>query len=555
MDAQRKKIISRGRLSGWLFCYCLAILLGATSCGDSASDASKQARPVFHYNQPNNLTSLDPAFARSQNNIWAVDHLYNGLVQLDEALNVQAALAERWTISEDGRIYTFTLRDDVYFHDNPCFPDGKGRRVRAQDVQYSFERILDEEVGSPGAWIFKGKIAEQNAFAAPDERTFVLTLKQAFRPMLGILTMQYCSVVPPEGVTYYGATFRQNPVGTGPFRFKRWLDNQALFLMKNEQYFEQEQAGALPRVDGIRVSFIADRKTAFLELIMGKLDLISGLESSYVNELLTADGDLRNSRADRLQFLKSPYLNTEYIGINLAFGDDRFPLRNKKVRQALNFGIDRPQMLRTLRNSVGKSAVAGFTPIGLPSYSATQTPGYYYDPDKAAQLLAEAGFPNGVGLAPLTLMTNSNYEDLCTFMAKQWEDLGIKVKVELQESGTLRQMMTKGQAPFFRASWIADYPDAESFFTVFYSKNPAPPNYTRFKNETFDQLYEQALGENNDSTRYALYQEMDRILIEEAPVIFLFYDQTALFARRNVEGLSKNAINLLSVKRIQKTLD
>lgn len=532
--------------------FTLIFLVFMLACGSDQSNQTGPPKQVFHYNQPNNITSLDPAFARSQNNIWAIDHLYNGLVQLDDDLNVRPALAKEWTISEDGLVYTFTLRDDVYFHDDACFLGGKGRKLKASDVQYSLERILDEKVGSPGGWLFKGKVSDEAPFSAPDDQTFVLKLQQAFRPMLGILTMQYCCVLPPEAIDKYGAAFRQHPVGTGPFKFKKWLENQSLFLIKNEKYFEQENGVALPYLDGVRVSFIADRKTAFLELIMGKLDLISGLESSFVNELLTVEGDLQNSRTDQLQFLKSPYLNTEYLGINLAFGDESNPLRNKLVRQALNFGIDRSQMLETLRNNVGKGASSGFTPIGLPSFSNSLAKGYRYDPSQAMQLLEAAGFPNGKGLPTLKLMTNSNYQDLCTFIAKQWEDLGVQVQVELQESATLRQMMTKGQAPFFRGSWIADYPDAESFFTVFYSGNPAPPNYTRFKNEDFDRLYESALVENDDVKRYELYQAMDRILIEEAPVVFLFYDETALFARRSIEGLSKNAINLLSVKRIRK---
>jgi peptide/nickel transport system substrate-binding protein len=150
------------------------------------------------------------------------------------------------------------------------------------------------------------------------------------------------------------------------------------------------------------------------------------------------------------------------------------------------------------------------------------------------------------------LLTNKDYEDLCTYISRQWEDLGVKAQIEIVESATLRQMMSKGQAPFFRASWIADYPDAENYLTLFYSKNPAPPNYTQFSNTQFDELYEKALAENNDGKRYELYQEMDKIIVEEAPVIFLFYDETALFVQKGVTGLSKNAINLLSLKRVRK---
>jgi len=323
-------------------------------------------------------------------------------------------------------------------------------------------------------------------------------------------------------------------------------------LVKNDNYFETENGEKLPYLDAVRVSFIVDRKTAYLELMNGKLDFFSGLESSIINELLTPEGALQPSKKDQLQFYKAAFLNTEYLGINMNFKNETSPLSKKKVRQALNYGFDRQKMMQNLRNNVGKAADSGFTPRGLPSFDAEKVKGYSYNPDKARDLLKEAGFPNGKGLGEITLLTNKDYQDLCTFISRQWEDLGIKVQVEIVESATLRQMMSKGQAPFFRGSWIADYPDAESYFTMFYSKNPAPPNYTNFSNTSFDQLYEAALLENDDTKRYGLYQQMDQIIIEEAPVVFLFYDETALFAQKNIEGLSVNAINLLSLKRVKK---
>ncbi len=523
-------------------------LFGACSSDTSdggSSSATSGAKKVFVYNQINSITSLDPAFAKSQNNIWGVDHLFNGLVRLDEQLNIQPAIAKSWEISEDGKTYTFKLRDDVFFHDHSLFEGGKGRKVVAQDVVNSFNRIIDKKINSPGSWLFKGKVAN-NAFTATDDYTFVMKLNEAFRPMLGILTMQYCSIIPQEIVDKLGKEFRNNPVGTGPFKFKKWIEGQALFLTKNENYFE-----SVPKVDAVKVEFMSDRKTAFLEMMKGKIDFMSGLESSIANELLTPTGELNPAKKDQLQLLKAPYLNTEYLGINLKQNATN-PLMKKKVRQALNYGFDRAQMLKTLRNNIGKPADAGFTPRGLPSYSTSATPGYHYNPDKARQLLKEAGYPNGKGLPEIELLTNKDYLDLCTFITRQWEDLGVKVKIELMESATLRQQMTKGNADFFRASWIADYPDAESFFTVFYSKNPAPPRYTRFENAKFDQLYEQALQENDDAKRHDLYHQMDRILIEEAPVIFLFYDETALFVQKDVSGISKNAINLLDLRKVEK---
>lgn len=530
-------------------CYLLfGILL--TACGGDSTDTTNSDKQIFIYNQPNAVTSLDPAFARSQTNIWAVDHMYNGLVQLDKNLNVQPSIAKSWDISDDGLIYTFSLRDDVYFHDNQCFTDGKGRNVVAADVVYSFNRILDKTVNSPGAWIFKDRVADSEPFKAINDNTFQVKLKRPFRPMLGIFSMQYCSIIPKEAIAKYGKDFRANPVGTGAFKFTKWLENQALLLAKNNNYFE----AGMPKVDAVRINFMTDRNTAYLELMNGNLDFISGLESSYADELLTEKGELKPEHAGKLQYQKSPFLNSEYFGINMDFTGKRAdsPLQHKKVRQALNYGFDRTKMLQTLRNGVARPATSGFAPAGLPSFDASKVKGYDYNPSKAAKLLAEAGFPNGKNMPEIELRTNSDYLDICQFIARQWEDLGIKTKIELMQSATLRELMSKGEADFFRASWIADYPDAENFMTLFYGKNPAPPNYTRFKNVAFDKLYEAALNENDDAKRHNLYQQMDRIVVEEAPIVFLYYDETARFFRANVNGITDNAINLLSVKKITK---
>jgi peptide/nickel transport system substrate-binding protein len=536
-----------------LFCFAFFIL----SCNDPVR--LSETRHAFRYNQHNPITSLDPAFARTQNNIWAVDCLFNGLVQLDDSLNIKPCISSHWSISNDGLTYRFILRKDIFFHDDPSFtPDGKGRRLVASDVVYSFKRILDEAWPKPGSWIFKGRVAADSAFTAENDSVFVLRLATPFQPMLQILAMQYASVVPFEACEFWGRDFRRHPVGTGPFRFKIWAENQALVLIKNEHYFEKDSAGIqLPYLDAVKTSFIGDRKTAFLEFRKGNLDYFFGLESSYINELLTPEGSLQPALSQEFYFLKNPYLNMEYLGI--LIDDQRSdqannpvsPLQVKKIRQALNYGFDRAQLLQTLRNNVGRPATSGFTPRGLPSFNELAVKGYQYDPTKASQLLLEAGFPGGKNLPGITLFCNNDYLDICTFVARQWEDIGIKVKIEMLETAMLRERMRNGLAPFFRASWIADYPDAESFLTCFYSKNAAPPNYTHFKNSDFDQLYETALRETNIEHRYNLYQEMDKILIEESPVIFLFYDETAQFAHRRVHGLSRNAINLLSLKKVR----
>jgi oligopeptide transport system substrate-binding protein len=527
------------------FRFCLFILyLLLLSCNQS--DNSRDLS-IFHYNQINTITSLDPAFARSQANIWAIDHLYNTLITLDDSLNIVPSVAKNWKISNNGTTIQFTLRDSIYFHDNQCFVNNKGRKLIASDVAYSFQRIVDTTVNSPGSWLFKDRL-QTIPWRAINDSIFEIYLKTPFNPMLGILTMQYCSIIPHEAIEFYKSDFRKKPVGTGAFKFHKWLEAQGLFLLKNKNYFEKDSSGyRLPYLDGVRVSFLNDRKTAYLEMMKGKLDFMSGLESSIANQLVTKTGNIKPERKDKIKLLKYAYLNTEYLGIRMDTNANLL-LKNKKVRQAMNYAIDRNLLLRTLRNGLGSPATSGFTPKGLPSFDENIN-GFTFDLNKAKALIAEVNLQDS---KPILLQTQKDYADLCTFLARQWESIGLKVKVEIVENALLREMMTKGDAHFFRGSWIADYPDAESFFTVFYSKNPAPPNYTRFKNTTFDVLYEKAIAENNVEKKYAIYHQMDAILIEEAPVIFLFYDQSSRFYTPKITNVTSNGMNFLRLTRFKK---
>jgi oligopeptide transport system substrate-binding protein len=282
------------------------------------------------------------------------------------------------------------------------------------------------------------------------------------------------------------------------------------------------------------------------------LDFVSGLESSFIHDLLTQNGDLLPKRQEELNLIKAPYLNSEYLGINMTNQPEDSPLRIKEIRQALNLGLDRELMLAALRNGVGKPANAGFVPSGLPSHDPTKVVGYTYNPDSARALISTAGFGKDNPLPEIELFTNKDYLDLTTFIARQWQEIGIRTKIEVLESSILRDGMRKSSIPFFRASWIADYPDAESFLCMFYSKYPAPPNYTRYSNPAYDKLYEEAIKTGDLKRRYELYHQMDLMLIEDAPVVFLFYDETALFSQKSVSGISGNAVNLLMVNDIKK---
>jgi peptide/nickel transport system substrate-binding protein len=250
---------------------------------------------------------------------------------------------------------------------------------------------------------------------------------------------------------------------------------------------------------------------------------------------------------------KHPYLNTEYLGILFDQNNDlvrNSALKEKKIRQAMNHAVDRKKMMMYLRNSIGTAAESGFIPAGLPSFDSSIVKGYHYDPDRARALLKEAGYEQYQGR--ITLKTVPVYAELGAFVAKQLEEIGMRVNVETVQRATLLEEIAKSRALFFRGSWIADYPDAENYLSVFYGKNPAPPNYTRYKNPEFDKLYEAALLETRDSVRYELYRKMDQMVMDDAPVIPLWYDMAIHLVQTNITGFKPNALNLLELRRAGK---
>jgi oligopeptide transport system substrate-binding protein len=526
--------------------------------GCNRETGKNSGKTVFRYNEAANITSLDPAFAKDQPNIWPVHQLFNGLVELNEKAEVIPCVARNWSISENGREYIFHLRNDVFFHDSHVFTGGKGRNVVAQDFVFSFSRTADPKTESPGLWIFH-YVEQKNSkysFEAPDDSTFVIRLQQPFPPFIGLLTTVYCSVVPHEAIDYYGENFRKNPVGTGPFQFKMWKEGVKLVFVKNPHYFEFENCSRLPNLDAVAITFLSDKQSAFLEFSKGNLDFISGIDPTYKDELLTMDGKLNPKFAGRFRLITQPYLNTEYLGFLVDPASPvvrNNPVRLKAIRKAVNYAFDRTKMIRFLRNNIGTPGINGIIPKGMPSFDSA-TVYYEYNPNKARQLLADAGFPDGAGLPPVVLSTTSDYLDLCKYIQHEVSGAGIIMKIDIVPPAALKEMKAQAKLPFFRASWIADYPDAESYLSLFDSRNfcPGGPNYSHFSSKEYDNLYEKAMAEVNDSVRYQYYHEMERLIMEESPVVILYYDQVLRFVQKNINGLGSDPMNLLTLKRVTK---
>lgn len=521
----------------------------------SSCNTHQQSKNIFHYNESSGIATLDPAFAKSQSVMWVVHQLYNTLVQIDENAKIIPSLAKSWDISPDNLTFTFHLRTDVFFHDNEILFAKKKRKLTANDVVYSFKRIVDKNIASSGAWIFNNRVDSLNAFTAIDDSTFQLRLIKAFNPVLGILTMQYCSIIAHEAVEKYGKDFRRYPCGTGPFMFVAWEEGQALILTKNKKYFEKDSTGKrLPYLDGIKVSFFDNKATEFLEFQQGRLDYVNDIDASFKDEILTKKGELCKEWKGKIILSKHAYLNIEYLGIlsdtaNMLLKNS--PLKNKKIRQAINYSIDRKKMMLYVRNSIGTAAESGFIPAGLPAFDSVIFKGYKYNQAKALQLLKEAGYPNGKGLPVIKLLTIPQYADLASYIANDLQQSGFIIQVEAVQKSLLLEQTAKSEALFFRGSWIADYPDAENYLSVFYSLNPAPPNYTRYSNPAFDILYDKALEERNDSVRYQLYQQADQLVMNDAPVVPLWYDMVIRFTHPYVKEFIPNSLNLLELRKVK----
>ena len=523
--------------------------------GMSCKELKQQPNNIFRYNETAGISTLDPAFAKNQALMWPTHQLYNTLIEVDSALNLVPSIAKSWTFSTDKKTITFHLRTDVYFHDDACFTGGKGRKLRAADVVYSLNRIIDPNVASPGAWIFNNKLDSINPFKVVDDSTFLLSMQSPFVPMLGILSMSYCAIVPKEAVEKYGVDFRKHPVGTGPFCLLRWQEGERLVMKKNLHYFEKDEKGnSLPYLDGVSIQFLDSKTTEFLAFEQQQLDFINDPDPAFKDELLTKSGKLKSNWASTFSVQQHPFLNTEYLGILIDEQSELVkssPLRLAKIRQAINYAIDRKKLLFYMRNSIGNVASSGFVPIGLPSFDS-KLKGFKYDPVRAKLLLTAAGIDEQHTMPPITLTTVPNYAGIGSFIANELQQVGINAKVEIVQKSLLLQQMSAAQVVFFRGSWIADYPEASNFFSVFYGKNPAPPNYTRYQNEQFDLLYEKAIAEPVDSIRYAIYRSLEYLIMEDAPVVPLWYDMSIHLIQKNITGFTSNSMNMLELKRVKK---
>jgi len=506
-------------------------------------DHSHPDKKIFRYNESSGITSLDPLKATNLANIWAVQQIYEGLTCIDSLGNCTMLLADSFNVNSTLTQYDFYLKHGIKFHPDTCFGTS-ARYLTSYDIVYSYNRVLH----SSSAWILNNvSINEDSSFAitAVDSFHVQIQLRSPSATFPQMLAMPPCVIIPHEAIAAYGTDFRRHPVGTGAFIFKVWHENERLVLNKNPEYHVK----GLPLIDAVSISFLKDKQTALLEFIRGNMDLISGLDAAYKDELLNGDGELKAKYKDKVTLQKLPYLNTEYLGIRLN-NKSTSPLQNVHIRKALNFSLDRRRLITYIRNGIGYAGHSGITPPVL--LGEENFPGYTYDHARFLDELHKAGFSAAADVPEFTLFTDVAYTDVCTFIINQWNEAGFHTKLEVLDRPTLKSEVAKGNLEFFRASWIADYPDPENYLSLMYSpyKSPAGPNYSHFSSKGYDELYVTTLKETNDSIRIKKFMEMENLIMEQSPVIILYYDQAVRFINKRVKDLPPHPMNYLDLKRV-----
>lgn len=513
------------------FLWLCVSLLPVTVTAASPERAELASRFGGTYRRPlrDNPSTLDPARATDIYAYMVVNQLFDGLVQFDSHLNPVPALAGFWKASHDGLTWTFYLHKGVKFHN--------GREVTADDCVYSFTRILDPATQSPAAGHFKhlrgaaefqaGKVSRVEGLQALDRYTLQIAFTEPYAPFLSILAMANAKIVPREAVEKSAEQFGQHPVGSGPFMFQHWEHKRQIVLQAYQDYHEGR-----PYLDRLVFPIGQQEMESFDTFLKGEL------EESIVPS--TKVGELRGNPDYRAYtHLRKPALHLLYIGFNMR----KEPFTHRKVRQAFNYAINKEVIVREIRK--GNSNLArGILPPGMPGYDP-ELEGYYYNPERARQLLAEAGYPGGTGLPVLDLWYSSKedtalreMEAYRTYLA----DIGVTVQIRQAENWpAFKAMLQEGTPLMFRLGWHSDLPDPDNFLLpLLFSRSET--NRTFYDNPRFDQLLEAARRETDYQRRITLYRDIEQLVLQDAPWISQHHLVYEYLYQPYVRGMEINSL-------------
>ncbi len=523
---------------------------------------------LFRMNESSSFKTMFPHGITDEVSVHVGGQMFEGLVKLDEkTLEVLPCIAKSFTPNEDASVWTFKLEENVFFHDNECFEGGKGRKVTAQDIKYCFDLLGTAYPQNNTFYIFQNKIKGVNdhyektgngvkvdggveGIKVIDDLTLEITLTQSLSFFPKVLVHNACWIFPKEAFEKYGEDLRINPVGTGPFVIDAVKEGNQVRLKRNNNYWRKDKFGnQLPFLDLVKITFTRDKKSEMLNFRKDNLDMISKLPVDEIEAVLVGLSDAIEGKNSAFTYQQTSALNVQ----NYEFLHTGEVFKDIRVRRAFCYAVNRRSLVQDVLRGDGEPAVHGVIP-DFHGYNNKIIKGFEYNPEKARELLAEAGFPNGEGFPDLTLTisdgggNNSRIAEAIYSMFKQ--NLGIHLNIDVIPFTTIQDRMRTGSMEFSRRGWVADYPDASTFLEMYYGRGvPDDPhavsmiNSSRYKNPKFDQLFEKAMQTSDDEQRVKLYQECDQILIDDAAFLPLFYADYVRLVKDNVVGLDINAMD------------
>ena len=540
-----------------------AVVLAATlatslfiGCGDSSSNSgSSSSNQQLVFNLGEDPETMDPTLNNSSGAGTMILNAFEGLMVLDENDQPVEGTAESMEVSEDGLVYTFKIREDAKWSD--------GEAVTADNFKYSWLRALNKETAAEYAYqlfyiknaekFYNGEAtAEEVGINVIDEKTLEVTLETptAYFPQL----LAFTTYVPlredivsanPEG----WATNPETYVSNGPFKLVQWDMKDQLVFEKNENYWNKDSI----KLDKLTFKLVTDDTTAYSELQAGNFDVVNSVPTNEIEP---------GQEAGLVHV--SPKLGTYYFGINVGKQDDmaedvKTALSNKLVRQAINLAIDRQEII----DNVGKAeqvAAYSFVPEGIYNPDGTEfADKEYYDPsdmdgniEKAKELLKEAGYENGNGIPTIELMYNSEgaHKDICQIIQQNWEEIGVNVELTNQEWAVFLNTRQQGDYQIARHGWIGDYIDPMTFLDLWVTGGGN--NDCGFSNARYDELIAAAKVETDSAKRLEMLREAEDILMDEMPVIPVYFYTTVMAWNDDVEGVLVTALGKVYFKNAYK---
>jgi oligopeptide transport system substrate-binding protein len=532
---------------------------------------------IYRLNESEYIKNLFPHSITDVYSYRVASQIYEGLFKFDQAeLKVINSLAESYTLDSTKTVYTINLKKGVFFHDDRCFPGGKGRELKAEDVKYSFTKLCTQGVTNQNFSIFKdilkgateyynatkeGKIPdfEVKGIKIIDDYTLEFHLEKPNSLFLVNLSRPACFIYPKEAEEMYGLDMRIKAVGTGPFVMAEVDEDISIILKKNPNYHQTDEHGnRLPFLDALTINFIKDKKTELFEFKKGNLDMIYRLPTDYIIDILEETNNSSSGNFVPYELQRVPEMVTQFLTFNL-----QNPIfKDHDVRKAFNFAVDREKILDYVLSGEGFApGHHGICPPVFSDYDIDKIKGYRLNIDSAKYYLAKAGYPDGKGFPKVDLYLNAEGDrntNVAVELQKQFKDhLNIHVELNILPFAQLMEYAFKGNFNLMRASWFADFPNPENFLWIFYSKDVPTsnneisyPNIARYRNPAFDRNFELALNAGSLEEANKYFMKAENILMQDAPIIVLWYDEGYRLIQSYVKDFPNNPMQYRDFSKV-----